>query len=195
MAKHSHRVTRWARWLATFVGFPAAGVTARLCVGDIDSTRAALLGGLAGGAVLGAIQAFVGGIEARDRLRWVIATAFGLGFGLAVGTAVVDFGTDSRSLAVMGAVCGAVVGLAQALSVPMAGRDRVAWAIAMPPLWAAGWLVTARVIVDADRHHATFGASGALVVSALSGILVVLRRPSVASVGSSARTSCAAGVS
>ena len=38
---------RWARWLATFIGFPAAGVTARLVAGDIDTATAAVLGGLA----------------------------------------------------------------------------------------------------------------------------------------------------
>ena len=72
----------------------------------------------------------------------------------------------------MGAICGAAVGIAQALSIPLVGRDRLAWIAAVPVAWAGGWLITSQVIVDADRHHAIFGSSGAIVVSALTGLLV-----------------------
>jgi uncharacterized membrane protein YjfL (UPF0719 family) len=85
---------------------------------------------------------------------------------------VVDFRTDAASLVVMGALCGVAVGLAQALSGPLTLTDRLLWIGATPLLWAMGWWITAQVIVDADRHHATFGSSGALVVSAVSGVLV-----------------------
>lgn len=176
MSSRSNNITRWARWLATFVGFPAAGVTARLCVGDIDDLAAAARGGLAGGAVLGLVQAFVGGIAREQRMRWAVATACGLSLGLAAGAALVDYATDAAGLALMGAVCGAFVGVAQALATPIATRDRKTWAVATPALWALGWLVTSQVIVDADRHHAVFGSSGALLVSAISGVLVVARR-------------------
>ena len=179
MQHRQKRIMRWARWLATFVGFPVAGVVARVCVGDVDDLAAAAVGGLVGGAVLGAIQAFVGGIAPRDRLRWAVATACGLSIGLAAGMRLVDYGTDTASLVVMGAVCGAAVGLAQAVSVPMSARDRLMWAIATPLLWAGGWLITSQVIVDADRHHAIFGSSGAFVVSAVSGVLVAVRRADV----------------
>jgi hypothetical protein len=175
MGRRSSRVTRWARWLATFVGFPIAGVVARACVGGIDDVAAAVVGGLVAGAVLGAVQAFVGGIGANLRLRWVVATAGGLSVGLAVGSRIVDYRTDTASLVVMGAICGAVVGAGQALSVPMSVRDRLIWAIATPALWAAGWWITSQVIVDADRHHAIFGSSGAIVVSAIAGLLVAAR--------------------
>ncbi len=76
----------------------------------------------------------------------------------------------------MGAITGAAVGLAQAISVPMQRVDRLAWALATPALWATGWSITSQVIVDADRHHAVFGSSGALVVSALAGLLHIARR-------------------
>jgi len=193
MRAHSHTIKRWARWLATFVGFPAAGGAARLCVGDVDDVPAAIIGGLVAGAVLGTVQVFVGGVDSRDRLRWILASAGGLSLGLAAGARSVDFNTDAASLATMGAICGAAVGIAQALSVPMHTRDRLAWALVTPLLWTVGWLVTSQVIVDADRQHATFGSSGALLVTALSGVLVVLRASDAPAV--TRRTSRVAGAS
>lgn len=167
---------RWARWVATFIGFPLAGITARVVAGNIDTATAALLGGLAGGAVLGAVQAWIGGIEADERIRWTVATAIGLAVGLSLGSALVGYDTDAASLAVMGAVSGAGVGLAQAVGVRMRLAERLLWAAATPGLWALGWVITAQVITDADRQHAVFGSSGALVVSALAGVLYAVRR-------------------
>jgi hypothetical protein len=40
--------------------------------------------------------------------------------------------------------------------------------------WAAGWAITANVIVDAESGYVTFGLSGALLVTIVTGI--VLRR-------------------
>jgi hypothetical protein len=100
----------------------------------------------------------------------------GLGVGLGVGAAAVGYDTDTASLVAMGAVSGAGVGLAQALAVPMRLLDRIAWALATPALWAGAWLITAQVIVDADRQHAMFGSSGAAAASALAGVLYAMRQ-------------------
>jgi hypothetical protein len=175
MTEHRTTLTRWARWVGTFIGFPLAGVTARAVAGGIDSAGAAALGGLAGGAVLGAVQAGIGGIEAGERGRWIGATAVGLGVGLTLGASVVGYDTDTASLVAMGAFSGAGVGLAQAIAVPMRRPDRILWALATPALWAGGWLLTSQVIVDTERQHAMFGASGALLVSVLAGGLVAAR--------------------
>jgi hypothetical protein len=71
----------------------------------------------------------------------------------------------------MGAITGLPVGAAQAFLL----RDRVArcwvWAVAMPPLWALGWTVTAAG-VGVDRQYAVFGAFGAITFMALSGVLL-----------------------
>lgn len=172
---------RWGRWVGTFVGFPLAGVAARAVVGDVDAAGAAAAGGLVGGAVLGAVQAAIGGLPAETRARWVAGTAVGLGAGLGVGAAAVGYRTDATSLVVMGALSGALVGAAQAAALVGPTVDRVLWALATPVLWAGGWLVTSQVIVDADRHHAVFGSSGALLVSLLAGVLVARRgRPAPA---------------
>jgi hypothetical protein len=174
MLKHTH-VKRWARWLGTFIGFPIAGVAARIVAGNIDSAGAAAIGGLAAGAVLGAAQVVISGTDAEQRARWIGATAAGFGVGLTAGAATVGYRTDTASLVVMGAISGAGVGLAQALSVPMRLVDRVLWAAATPALWAGGWLITSQVITDADRQHAVFGSSGALAVSAVAGVLFAMR--------------------
>src|SRR5438128_2478455 len=113
MSSSSSKRTRWARWLATFIGFPAAGVAARLVAGDIDAVGAAAVGGITAGAVLGAAQAVVGGLPAGQRVRWAAATAAGLGAGLAAGAGAVGYRTDPSSLVVMGAITGAGVGVAQ----------------------------------------------------------------------------------
>jgi hypothetical protein len=110
---------RWVRWVATFVGFPLAGVAARAAAGDIDAAGAAIVGGLAGGAVLGAVQAAVGGIERGNRVRWIAATGTGFAVGLTVGAAAVGYRTDTAGLVMMGACSGAAVGATQALAVPM----------------------------------------------------------------------------
>lgn len=177
---------RYGRWVATFIGFPLAGVTARVVAGNIDSASAAAIGGLAGGAVLGAVQVGIAGIDPGDRARWIGGTAVGLAVGLTAGASSVGFDTDTASLIAMGAISGAVVGLAQAMSVPMGLRDRVLWALATPVLWAGGWAITSQVIVDAERQHAVFGASGALAVSLGAGVLYALRERSVTATSAAA---------
>ena len=89
---------RWARWTATFVGFPLAGVVARGAVGNIDSLSAAALGALVGGLTLGTLQATIGGLARGQRIRWVLGTGAGLAVGLTAGAAAIDYRTDAASL-------------------------------------------------------------------------------------------------
>jgi hypothetical protein len=142
--------------------------------GPIDSTVAALAGGLVGGAVLGAVQSFALRRTAVERVVWAAATAGGLAIGLSLGSTVVDFRTDTASLVVMGLVSGAGVGVAQALALRGPASSRMLWAASSAALWGLGWLVTSQVIVDTDSRYATFGASGALVATALGGGLLAL---------------------
>jgi hypothetical protein len=176
MTNDRYRIKRWARWLGTCIGFPLAGVAARVVAGNIDDVGSAVLGGLAGGAVLGLTQAVIGGVDRIDRARWIGATAAGLGVGLGIGSTVVAFRTDTPSVMAMGAISGACVGLAQAISVPMRMIDRILWVAATPMLWAGGWFITSHVIVDLDRQHAMFGGPGAITAAALAGVLFAIRR-------------------
>jgi hypothetical protein len=78
----------------------------------------------------------------------------------------------------MGAISGATVGIAQGLL--MRGKFPLwhLWMVAMPALWALGWVVTASAGIDVESQFTVFGASGAAVFAVLSGLLLLagLRR-------------------
>jgi hypothetical protein len=96
--------------------------------------------------------------------------------GLAAGAAIVDYGINREDLALMGAVTGAGVGVLQAL---VLARHRIPgafwWAVANPPAWALGWLVSSYVIArNIDDRWPNFGASGALVFGLLTWLLLAM---------------------
>ena len=165
----------WLRWVGSFIGFPLAGLAAKAVTGPIDSTVAAVVGGLAAGAVLGGVQALALRLDTGHRLAWAVATALGASAGLAAGSTSVDFATDTSSLVTMGALTGLGIGVAQAAVMVGSLLRRTIWAVATPMLWAIGWLITSQVIVDVDAQYAIFGASGALVVTLLGGAVLTVR--------------------
>ena len=165
----------WARWIGSFIGFPLAGLAARAVAGNIDDLGSGLAGGLAAGAVLGGVQAIALRRQITDKAAWTVATAVGLGVGLAIGATSVGFETTTAALVAMGAVSGLAVGIAQAMVMRAGAQRRVLWAASSSALWALGWWVTSMVIVDVDRQHATFGASGALLATILGGLVLGIR--------------------
>lgn len=168
-------VRLWARWVASFIGFPLAGLAAMAVAGPIDSTAAAIAGGLAAGAVLGGIQSFALRLSAAQRATWAAVTAIALGIGLGIGATVVGFGYQTGDLVVMGLVTGASIGGLQAMLLHGGVVRGVAWAVATPVLWALGWAITSQVITDTDDQFANFGASGALVATAIGGVIIAVR--------------------
>jgi hypothetical protein len=162
----------WLRWLPTFLGFPLGGLIAMALPGPVTSLTNGLIGGAVAGAVLGAGQ----WLALRARLPkaewWIPATAIGQAVGLAAGAALVGYRTSLQDLAIQGAITGLAVGILQALVL----RPHVAtwywWALAMPPLWVLGWIVTTAAGIDVDQHFTNFGASGAIVVTVLSGLVL-----------------------
>jgi hypothetical protein len=161
----------WPLWCAGFLAFPVAGLAGSGVVGRVDGATAALLGGLVAGLVLGAGQSLV----SRGRLdprRWVPATAVGMGLGLLLGATSVDYGTGWSDLVVMGALTGCVLGPAQAMALPRGTAGAWIWAAAVPPLWALAWAVTTVGGVHVEEQFVIFGAYGAIVFSALSGLLL-----------------------
>jgi hypothetical protein len=164
-----------ARWMVSFLGFPLGGFAATLVVGAVDNLTAALIGGLITGTILGAAQSWAMGRTGPPALQWIAATALGLTAGFAVGSAVVDYHTNLAALIVQGAISGLAVGIAQALVLRHRfGRLALAWPAALPMVWALGWVVTTSIGIAVDQQFIVFGASGALVVTALTAVLPLI---------------------
>ncbi|ABL79543.1 MULTISPECIES: hypothetical protein [unclassified Nocardioides] len=160
------------RWMATFLGIPVAGYAGWLVSGHVDSLGAALLGSLITGALLGAVQAWGLGRNRPPIAAWIAATTLGLMVGLGIGAAMVDYETSLGALVVQGAVSGFAVGVAQAVVLrPRLGNVALAWPPALAAIWAAGWATTTAAGIDVDQQFVIFGASGALLVTALTVVL------------------------
>jgi hypothetical protein len=172
----------WAvvgRWMLGFVGFPIGGLLALSTVGAIDSTATAFAGGALSGAVLGAAHSLAA--PQLPRLSWIAATTIGMSVGLALGATAVDFDTSLGALGRQGAVNGAVIGIAQAIVLArrtdLTHWKAAAWTPFLAMSWALGWTITSSAGVDVDRQYTVFGATGAIVVTALTVILPLsLRR-------------------
>jgi hypothetical protein len=166
----------WLIWTAGFLSFPIAGVAAGLIAGRVDGPLAALVAGLVTGAIIGAGQWLASWRRLRP-VRWIPATAAGMGLGLLLGATAVGFGTTLAELAAMGALTGLVLGIAQTLALPARTRYRWLWAAAVALLWALGWTVTTLVGVAVEEQFSVFGAAGAITFSALSGVLLNVLLP------------------
>jgi hypothetical protein len=162
----------WIWAVAILVSLPIGGYVADLVVNGVDSVGAALIGGVIVGAVIGAAEWYA--LRQRVSWLWIPATIAGMAVGLVAGAALVNYGIGRGDLALMGAVNGLAVGVVQAL---VLARNRIAgavwWAVANPPAWALGWLVSSYVISrNIDERFAIFGASGALVFGLLTWLLL-----------------------
>ena len=162
----------WLWVVAVLVSFPIGGLIADLVVDGVDSVGAALAGGLIVGAVIGAAEWFA--LRQRVSWLWIPATVVGMAIGLVAGAALVDYSIARGDLALMGAVNGVAVGTMQAL---VLARHRIPgavwWAVANPPAWALGWVVSSYVIsANIDERFPIFGASGVLVFGLLTGFLL-----------------------
>jgi hypothetical protein len=167
----AHRSFRpWWRWLLVALAFPVAGEIGHLVAGRVDSVSAAIIGGVVTGAGLGAAQWAL--LRRRGvGIRWIPATAAGLGVGLAAGAALVSYRTDISSLALMGAICGLAIGIAQGAMLGSI-RRMVGWTVATTALWAVGWTVTTAGGISVDEQFVVFGAYGAIASTFLQSIIV-----------------------
>jgi hypothetical protein len=184
VARHSFRGKDLAWWCLSFVGFPIGGFVAEAIVGPIDEIWSAVAAGAIAGIAIGAAQWFslhkigfdapTSGLFVRlnGALAWTGMTGVGLALGLGIGVAIFDYGTSIGDLATLGAVSGLGVGAAQWLLL----RDHVGasflWVLGIAALWTLGWTITTSVGVDVESKWAVFGASGAITVTLLSGILL-----------------------
>lgn len=162
-------------WIGlALAAFPLAGYAGWGVSGHIDAVGPALIGGAITGAGIGLVQwLFLRKDLGMSALPWIAATSIALAGGLAIGAAVVGYETTASQLAIMGAISGAPVGIAQGLLL----RDRFslwyAWMLAMPAMFAIGWVVTESAGIDVANQFTVFGASGSIVFGVLSGLLMM----------------------
>jgi hypothetical protein len=167
----------------SLLGFPLGGYVGYLVAGPVDGVAPAFIGGALTGAGIGLAQ----WVMLRRNLHigpvWIAATSVALAVGLPVGAKMVNYETTISQLALMGAISGVSVGIAQGLLM----RDKFplwqTWIVAMPALWALGWVVTTAIGIGVENQFTVFGAAGATVFGILSGLLLLagLRRERTAS--------------
>jgi hypothetical protein len=164
----------WLWPVAILVSFPIGGLIADLVINGVDSVGTAVAGGLIAGAIIGAAEWFV--LRRWVSWLWIPATSVGMAVGLAAGAALVDYGIDRGDVVVIGAVTGLGVGVLQALVLARHQiHDAWWWAVANPPAWALGWLVTSYVIsTNVKEQFTNFGASGTIVYGLLTWLLLAV---------------------
>ena len=159
--------------MPTFLGFPAGGFVAEVA-GRVNSPGPAIVGGAITGAILGFAQWLGMRRTGPSPVAWIIATAVGFAVGLGLGAAAAGYATNVGALATQGVVCGAVIGATQAAVLyRQLGRIVLAWPVVLAGLWALGWTITASAGIDVEAQYTSFGASGAIVVTAAMAILPI----------------------
>jgi hypothetical protein len=161
-------------WMLAFLGFPLGGELALLVVGPVEGALYGALGGALAGAVIGAAQWLVLRSYLRVGPEWVLVTALGVAIGDALGALLTGAGTGIGALLITGLATGVAVGLLQGGLL----RGRVLryglWAPVVAIAWPVGWTVTWAFGIDVERGYYVFGASGALVFAALTGLAMLL---------------------
>ena len=166
-------------WLAVALAFPIAGYIGWKAGGRVDDPAGALVGGSLTGAGLAAVQWWAARGAFGRPAAWIGAGGAAYGAGLAAGAALVGYDTGTGSLALMGLVSGAALGAAQGLVLLRRGDRRLAaaWGAAMPVLFALGWVAAATIGVSVEEQFTVFGASGAILFTALSGLVLARFAP------------------
>jgi hypothetical protein len=161
-------------WMLAFLGFPLGGFLSLVVVGSMEGAVSGALGGALAGAVIGAAQWLVLRRYMRVGPEWILATAFGLAIGDALGALLTGAGTGIGALLIIGVVTGVAVGLLQwGLLRGRLLRARL-WPLVVAIAWPVGWTVTWAFGIDVERGYYTFGASGALVFAAITGMAMLL---------------------
>jgi hypothetical protein len=162
-------------WMLAFLGFPIGGLLAIVLVGSVEGVVSGALGGALAGAVIGAAQWLVLRRYLSVGPEWILATALGVAIGDALGALLTGAGTGLGALLMTGLATGIAVGL---LQWGITLRNRLPLASMWPPVvaiaWPVGWTVTWAAGIDVERGYYAFGASGALVFAAITGLAMLL---------------------
>jgi hypothetical protein len=162
-------------WMLAFLGFPLGGLLALVLVGSAEGVASGALGGALAGAVIGAAQWLVLRRYLRVGPEWILATALGVAVGDGVGALLTGAGTGIGALLITGLATGVAVGLLQ-WGLFLRGRLLVGslWVPVVAIAWPLGWTVTWAFGIDVERGFYAFGASGALVFAAITGLAMLL---------------------
>jgi hypothetical protein len=162
-------------WMLAFLGFPVGGFLAFVLVGSVEGAVSGALGGALAGAVIGAAQWLALRRYVRVGPEWILATALGVALGDALAALLTGAGTGIGALLITGLATGIAVGL---LQWGLALRNQLLLGSLWPPVlaiaWPLGWTVTWAAGIDVERGYYVFGASGALVFAALTGLAMLL---------------------
>jgi len=162
-------------WMLAFLGFPLGGLLAFVLVGSVEGAVSGALGGALVGAVIGAAQWLVLRRYLRVGPEWILFTALGVAIGDGLGALLTGAGTGLGALLITGLATGVAVGL---LQWGLALRNRLLlgslWPLVVAIAWPVGWTVTWAAGIDVERGYYVFGASGALVFAALTGLAMLL---------------------
>ena len=162
-------------WMLAFLGFPLGGLLAFVVVGSVEGVVSGALGGALAGAGIGAAQWLVLRRYMSVGPEWILATALGVAIGDAIGALLTGAGTGIGALLIIGLATGVAVGLLQ-WGLALRGRLLRAslWAPVVAIAWPLGWTVTWAFGIDVERGYFVFGASGALVFAAVTGLAMLL---------------------
>ena len=162
-------------WMLAFLGFPLGGYLALVVVGSVEGVVSGALGGALAGAVIGVAQWLVLRRYMRVGPEWILATALGVAIGDALGALLTGAGTGLGALLITGLATGVAVGL---LQWGLFLRGRLLLASLWPPVvaiaWTVGWTMTWAFGIDVERGYYAFGASGALMFAAITGLAMLL---------------------
>src|ERR671918_1493280 len=161
--------------MLAFLGFPVGGLLALMAVGPVEGALSGALGGALAGAGIGAAQWLVLRRYMRVGPEWILATALGVAIGDTLGALLTGAGTGIGALLITGLATGVTVGLLQ-WGLALRGRLLRArlWAPVVAIAWPLGWTVTWAFGIDVERGYFVFGASGALVFAAITGLAMLL---------------------
>jgi hypothetical protein len=162
-------------WILAFLGFPLGGFLAFMVVSPVEGAISGALGGALAGAVIGAAQWLALRRYMRVGPEWILATALGVAIGDALGALLTGAGTGIGALLITGLATGVAVGLLQ-WGLFLRGRLLAAgmWGPVVAIAWPLGWAVTWAIGIDVERSYYVFGASGALVFAAVTGLAMLL---------------------
>jgi hypothetical protein len=162
-------------WMLAFLGFPIGGLLAFVLVGSVEGVVSGALGGALAGAVIGTGQWLVLRRYLRVGLEWILATTLGVAIGDAIGALLTGAGTGLGALLITGLATGVAVGVLQ-WGLALRGRLQRAslWAPVVAIAWPVGWTVTWAFGIDVESGYYAFGASGALVFAAITGLATLL---------------------